>query len=194
MKPSWRISASQSTRSISPVSACSMSTASIRSTPWIARTSYGVRMRARPSSASRRTVGLGRLEATEAVAAVDEVDRPGRRVLQVDRPVERRVATSDDHAAPACRTRPCASRSSEGPCRAILEPRDRQRARLERAMTRGDDQRAREVVAALVGREAPQLLAVDLDALERRGRPRRDARRRRTAAPARPCGRRTPAR
>ena len=49
----------------------------------------------------------------------------------------------------------------------LLEALDRQRARLERAVAGRDDDRAREVRAALVGRDRPQLLAVALDALER---------------------------
>src|SRR5919202_341680 len=40
----------------------------------------------------------GGLERAEALAAVDEADWKPRRVLEAQRPVERRVAAADDHA------------------------------------------------------------------------------------------------
>ena len=49
----------------------------------------------------------------------------------------------------------------------LLQALDRERARLERAVAGGDDDGAREVGPARIGRDRPQLLALALDALER---------------------------
>src|SRR4029079_12588151 len=93
--------------------------------------------------------------------------RAGGGVLEVDRPVERGVAAAHDHAALAGEVGLALDEVVEGAAAPLLEALDRQRARLERAVPGRDDDRARGIWAALVGRDRPQLLAAAVDALER---------------------------
>ena len=139
-------------------------------------------------------LALRRLEPAEAVAAMHEVDRPRGGALQVDRPVERGVAAADDHAALVGELGLALDEVVQPAPAPGLEPLDRQRARLEGPVAGGDDQRAAEVVAALVGREAPDLLAFVLDPLELAHVLAEVHVAAVLQRPARPCGRRTPGR
>jgi hypothetical protein len=107
------------------------------------------------------------LERAEPVTAVDESDRMRGGVLQAERPVERRVAAADDDAARIAEDLLLAHEVVEASALPLVDPVDDELARLERSVSGGDDQRAREVRAALVGRDREQLLAVLVDPLER---------------------------
>src|SRR5262249_14551740 len=108
-----------------------------------------------------------RLERAEVVAPVHEPDRMLGRVLQPERPVERRVAAADDHAGAVAEDLLLAHEVVHAAALPVLDPLDPELARLERAVARGDDQRTGQVRAALVGADREQLLAVLAQALER---------------------------
>ena len=108
-----------------------------------------------------------RLERPEVVAAVDERDRRLRRVLQPERPVQRRVAAADDHARAVAEDVLFAHEVMDALVLPRLDPLDPELAWLEGAVAGGDDQRAGEVGAALVGADREELLAVLAHAFQR---------------------------
>ena len=166
-KPSSVISASQSTCSISPVFVFSIETACERA---VAVQLAHLARREEPHAAfalERARLADRRLERAEVVAAVDEPDRRPGRVLQPERPVERRVPTAHDHAGAVAEDVLLAHEVVDALALPVLDALDPELARLEGAVTGGDDQRAREVRAALVGADREQLLAVLREALER---------------------------
>src|SRR5207302_9173153 len=108
-----------------------------------------------------------RLERAEAVAAVDERDRVAGRVLQAERPVERRVAAADDHALLADEDALLTHDVVEPLALPFVDALDAELARLERAVARGDDERAAAEHVPLVGADREQLLAALLARFER---------------------------
>src|SRR5262249_53751482 len=108
-----------------------------------------------------------RLERAETVAPVDERDRMRGRVLQAERPVERRVTPADDHAARAAEDIFLADEVVEAAPLPLVDADGDELAGLEGPVAGRDDEGAREIGAALVGRDREQLLAVLVDPLER---------------------------
>src|SRR5439155_22091355 len=90
------------------------------------------------------------LERAEVVAPVHARDRVPRGVLQTERPVERGVAAADDHARAVLEDRLLADEVMQPAALPLVDVLDPELARLERAVASGDDQRPREVGAALV--------------------------------------------
>src|SRR6266540_3567661 len=107
------------------------------------------------------------LERTEAVAPVDEGDRRACRVLETQRPVERRVPAADDHAILVLEDVLLPHEVVDALALPLVDPLDSELARLERPVSRGDDERARQVRPAFVRPQSERLLAVLADALER---------------------------
>src|SRR6185437_16002575 len=107
------------------------------------------------------------LERAEVVAPVDERDRRLGRVLQPQRPVERRVAAAHDHAGAVAEDVLLAHEVVDALALPEIDPLDPELPRLEGAVAGGDDQRARQVRATLFGADREQLLAVLAQALER---------------------------
>ena len=108
----------------------------------------------------------GGLERTEPLAPVDERDRQTRRVLEAERPVERGVASADDHAGLVAEDLLPSDEVVEPAALPVVDVIDLELAGLERAVTRRDDQHAGRERLALVGGEDQLLLAVDPDPLE----------------------------
>src|SRR5205807_10264400 len=104
------------------------------------------------------------LERAEAVTPVDEHDRQLCGVLEAERPVEGGVAAADDHAALVPELRLLAHDVVQALAFPAVPVVDAELPRLEGAVAGGDDQRAGEVLAALVGRE-PQDVPVALERL-----------------------------
>src|SRR5207244_11823973 len=96
----------------------------------------------------------------EPVAAGDQRDWVPRRVLEAERPVERRVAAADDHALLVEELRLLADDVVQAASLPVVDPLDPELPRLEGAVAGRDDQRAAEVRAALVRADPEQLLAV----------------------------------
>src|SRR5919204_386545 len=108
----------------------------------------------------------GGLERTEIVPAVDEGDRMPGRVLQAERPVERRIAAADDDAGALPEDVLLAHEIVEAFALPRVDVVDPELARLEGAVACGDDQRTAEIRPALVRRDGQQLLAVLAEPLE----------------------------
>ena len=142
------ISASQGTRSSSPVPVFSIVTASIRSAPWISRTSQGVSDPHRALRSPAPWLCHRRLERAEPVAPVDEHDRRLGHLGQPERPVERRVAAAHDQAALAGELRLLAHEVVEPLPFPLVDALERELARSEGAVTGRDDQRAAEIDVA----------------------------------------------
>src|SRR5262245_46152214 len=92
---------------------------------------------------------------------MDERDRQVGGVLEAERPVERRVAAADDHAALAGEHVLLPDEVVEPAALPVVDPVDPELARLERAVAGGDDDRLRLDRLAGRGRD-------DLDLVTRR--------------------------
>src|SRR5205814_10310065 len=101
-----------------------------------------------------------RFEGAAALAPVDDGDRVSRRVLEPEHPVERRVAAADDDAGAVAEDILLANEVMEALSLPRVDAVDPERAGLEGAVTRGDDQRPAQVRPAAVRRDGKELLAV----------------------------------
>ena len=106
------------------------------------------------------------LERAEAVAAMDERDRQVGRVLEPERPVERRVAAADDDAVLALEDVLARDEVVEPAALPVVDPLELELPRLEGAVAGGHDQRPREELLARLRRQSEELLAVLRDARE----------------------------
>jgi hypothetical protein len=108
-----------------------------------------------------------RLQRAEAVAAMDKRDRSVGRVLEPERPVQRRVASADDHASLAGELGLLLDDVVQTVSEPLVDVVDAELSRLERTVAGGHDQRSGEIRPAFVRRERVDLLAVLAPALQR---------------------------
>src|SRR5919109_2347335 len=97
---------------------------------------------------------------------MDERDRELRRVLEAERPVERRVAAADDYAALGTEDVLATHEVVETAPLPLVDAFDLELARLERAVAGGDDECTREETLPRDRRQREDLLAVLTDPLE----------------------------
>src|SRR5204863_50870 len=127
-KPRSVISASQATCSDSPVFVFSIVTASTSPSPWISRTSQGVKIRTRPSPSSAR-------------ASLTDDSSARKLSLRWTRAIGCRAVAADDHARAVTEDVLLAHEVVHALARPVFDALDPELARLEGTVARRNDQR-----------------------------------------------------